>query len=114
MKTHFMTKAGRACHLKSVGRNTDNTFAVDCGFCMKKPAFKVAEDAALIAKQEAFDAQEPTAVHEPWGEGMMSCRSCGHMKFRETDRSCYGHYSNHVCANCGNVESRLTETGMSF
>jgi hypothetical protein len=114
MKTHYMTKTGRACHLTSVGRNTDNTFAVTCGFCMKKPEFKAAEDAALIAKQEAFDAQVPSMVREPWKAGAMKCSECGHERFRHGDRTCYGHYDNWHCAACGHVESRLTETGMSF
>lgn len=60
-------------------------------------------------------AQVPRTRIEPWKPGVfMLCSECKHGYFRIGDRTCYGHYQDYVCANCGHKESRLTEKGMSF
>lgn len=113
-KIHFEINGNPAC-----GRGTRthaSVTQVTCGLCAQKDAYIEAMAKAQADKMERFLAQEPRAMIEPWHEGRvtMSCGECGHMKFREADRTCYGHYANYVCANCGHTESRLTETGMSF
>lgn len=113
MKTHYTPGGGTtACGHK--GRVSGNVFAVDCRLCARKLVFIEAQAKAAAEKMERFLAQEPVAVKEPWKDGHMTCKECGHDKFRHADRTCYGHYDNWTCAKCGANESRLTETGMSF
>lgn len=114
MRTHYEHGPhGTACG-RAASRTTTNTYAVDCRACGKTPAFIAAQETAAAVKMERFLAQEPVVTREPWREGNIKCSECGHDKFREADRTCYGHYSNHVCGRCGHTESRLTETGRSF
>lgn len=111
-KTHLATNGVSAC-LRGT-RTTTNVRQVDCRICQGTQVFmdlKAFDDAQ---REAAFEAQTPRKVAEPWKEGGMVCSGCGWTFFREADRSCYGHYANYVCAQCGHVESRLTETGMSF
>jgi hypothetical protein len=115
-KTHFQLEGTIAACGRSPKKwaLTDNALRVTCGQCATKPAYIDALAVAAAEKMERFLAQEPRTIKEPWMEGTMTCSNCGGEKFREADRTCYGHYSNHVCADCGHNESRLTETGMSF
>jgi hypothetical protein len=124
-KTHYKLNNGPACRSAADHRYpnrrfrlTDDVTRVDCGACAKRSEVIEAKATAAILKAEAFNAQEPRKVSEPWrqpyGSVPMVCKSCGNDTFREADRTCYGHYANWVCAACGNTESRLTETGMSF
>lgn len=114
MKTHFRFNGEAECGIDSK-RLTNLANEVNCKKCMKKKAFKYA-----IAEYEAqhmrnFMAQPGRTIMEPWKHGeFMSCSSCGGNYFRTGDRTCYGHYDNFHCIKCGHVESRLTETGMSF
>jgi hypothetical protein len=113
VKYHFVVESGLAC-----GRQgkviTDRVGKVTCLNCQKSPEFieaKAEVDAQLHA---AFLAQTPREYREPWGEGVIRCSECGGQEFRMGNRTCYGHYQNYHCGACGHVESRLTETGMSF
>ncbi len=116
MKIHFSLEGPAvACRFKAK-RWTALVSRVDCLRCQKTPEFIEVKAAADKVKQEAFDAQEPRIIREPWHQEVvyMVCKACGHNLFRYRGRSCMGHYEDHVCSRCGNVESRLTETGMSF
>ncbi len=113
-KIHFNINNRSACGRGTWLSQPDLVSMVDCLACMKQPEYIKAKEAHDAARKAAFDAQEPRTVIEPWKRSeVMSCKSCGGDKFRQGDRTCYGHYDNWVCANCGNTESRLTETGMS-
>jgi hypothetical protein len=114
MRTHFALIATGHSVCGRGFRVTDRTPEVDCQLCLNSEQFEQANAAYLHAKDKAFWEQTPKPMREPWREGLMTCSKCSHQLFRDRDRSCYGHYSNHQCANCGHVESRLTETGMSF
>lgn len=92
---------------------SDNTFRTTCLRCASQPEFIDAQAKAAAAKMEAFLAQPPREFREPWRDGTITC-DCGSTMFREADRTCYGHYANYTCAECGANQSRLTETGMSF
>lgn len=109
-KVHFNKGCGRG----TGNFVTDNVNRVTCRTCGSREAFIDAKAKAEAEKMEAFLAQEPRAVKEPWRDGNIECTQCGWDLFRMTDRTCYGHYDNWVCAACGYTESRLTETGMSF
>jgi hypothetical protein len=116
MRTHFAidTTTGliSAC---GRGKRIDlNVYRVDCGLCKQKAMFIDAHAAAETEREAAFMRQEPRIIPEPWRDGHLVCRNCGGDQFRVGDRTCYGHYQDYVCAGCGNKESRLTETGMSF
>lgn len=116
MKTHYTPDNSNetACGRESK-RVTTNTFEVDCRSCIIRNSFQQAHHLAGIEKEKRFLAQPGRTIMEPWRHGeFMSCKSCGGNYFRTGDRTCYGHYDNFHCINCGNVESRLTETGMSF
>jgi hypothetical protein len=110
MKTHLTQGCNRGKRL------TTDVYQVDCEACKRTVPFQVAKEAADAAKQAAFLEQTPRHFREPWyqEDKLIACRFCGGILFRQADRTCYGHYANYVCANCGNTESRLTETGMSF
>ena len=118
MKTHFAVKVAFSTEFASScgrGKRMDtNVYDVTCGLCKQRSAFILAKDEADSARHKRFMESIPTRVREPWREGNIECRGCGSDLFRHGDRTCYGHYDNFVCANCGNVESRLTEIGMSF
>lgn len=115
-KPPFDTTARSLCGAGT--RRTENVWNVDCLNCQKSDVFILAMDEAKREKHERFLAQTPREFAEPWhqpyGERKIECKSCGGNTFRQGDRTCYGHYDNFHCSNCGNVESRLTETGMSF
>lgn len=120
MKTHYYDGNKNACGQpvsmrpdRSLRINT-NTFEVDCGSCILRNSFQEAHQKAVLKKERQFMEQIPRQIREPWREGNIECRSCGSNFFRVGDRTCYGHYDNFHCSNCGHVESRLTETGMSF
>ena len=116
MKTHYEHGPhGTACGRAS-SKTTTNTLSVDCQSCIIRNSFQEAHQRAVLAKERAFLAQTPIRINEPWGEGkaIVVCSQCKGDLFRIGDRTCYGHYDNYHCAKCGNVESRLTETGMSF
>jgi hypothetical protein len=117
MKVHFSTPTGAACG-RVVRRISAKVRDVDCKVCMLSDAYAEAKQLDDADREAAFWAQEPRKVSEPWhqpyGSVPMVCKGCGNDTFREADRSCYGHYANWVCAACGDTESRLTETGMSF
>lgn len=118
MRTHFAVKppmdatAVAAC---GRGKRVDsNVYRVDCLNCQKQDPYILAKDEADSARHAAFMAQVPSRLGEPWKEGHIICRNCGGDQFRVGDRTCYGHYQDYVCADCGGKESRLTETGMCF
>lgn len=111
MKTHFGTEKFSACNRGKVV--TEHTRQVTCLLCQDTDLFKRAKVTADIARQEAFMAQEPRQHSAQFG-GPVTCSSCAGTQFRIGERSCYGHYENYHCANCGHVESRMTETGMCF
>lgn len=115
MKRHYVTERGNACGRQG-GWTTERAGDVTCLNCQKRPEYITAENERQTQKKAAFDAQEPRMVREPWHQEVvyMVCRDCGHNLFRNGDRTCYGHFQSYHCARCGNVESRLTETGMSF
>lgn len=113
MRTHLsMGIAGTECGRGK--RSSRNVFDVDCQLCQNTDRYRVALVIAKERKEAAFQAQTPREVREPWREGVITCRECQGTQFRERDRTCYGHYANYQCSNCEHVESRLTETGMSF
>lgn len=114
MKSHFGTATGTACNRGKV--TTENVRQVTCRLCQATPLFQRAKVTNDLARKAAFDAQEPRQLREPWHRETkpMVCSTCGNDTFREGDRTCMGHYASFHCASCGNVESRLTETGMSF
>lgn len=113
-KTHYQHGPhGNACGRAS-NSHTTNVYRVTCLSCQKSDQFLAAREIADSARHQAFMAQEPRVISEPWKYGNVVCRECNGDKFRIGDRTCYGHYENFHCANCGHVESRLTETGMAF
>jgi DNA-directed RNA polymerase subunit RPC12/RpoP len=111
-RIHFKSNDLAACGRGT--RLTENVHQVDCRACGKRPEYIDAMATAQAAKLEAFLAQEPREFAEPWREGKIVCGGCMGTLFREADRTCYGHYANYVCAQCGETTQRLTETGMSF
>lgn len=113
-KTHFGTATMSVCGRGK--RGVENVYRVTCSLCLNHPLYERAKSTADIAKREAFEAQTPREFREPWHteDKPMVCKVCDGKLFREGDRTCYGHYANFHCANCGHIESRLTETGMSF
>ena len=118
-KTHFAVPAtgggtDPSCGRGFNSRRSDSVSRVDCIACRRTPEFQSAEAEDSRAREAAFMAQEPRTFGEPWREGIIVCRECQGDTFRRGDRTCYGHYENFHCASCGHVESRLTETGMSF
>jgi hypothetical protein len=114
MKTHLDVGGRAVC--KRGANITRNVYNVTCLLCTDTSFYRQAKVTADVAKQAAFEAQEPRKHIEPWHQGQvpMVCKACGNDTFREADRTCYGHYANFVCAGCGLTESRLTEKGMSF
>lgn len=120
MRTHFAVKVAFSTEVvASCGRGSrvdSNVYNVDCLACQKRDAYILAKDEADSKRHAAFMAQEPRQFMEPWHteKKAMRCRNCGNGTFRMGDRTCYGHYQDYVCAECGHKESRLTETGMSF
>jgi hypothetical protein len=113
-KTHFVSPHRPdtpACRL-SKGRTTDNPFQVTCSLCKGTTRWFEALANAQAAKKAAFEAQVPTQHSDFMGRPIMC--SCGNDTFRYQGRSCMGHYEDYVCSNCGAINSRLTETGMSF
>lgn len=115
MKIHYEHGPhGNACG-RTGQRSSTSIYAVTCLNCQKSGQFIEAKKVAERVKHERFMSQEPHEVREPWRDGLpMVCSGCGDVLFRDMDRSCFGHYDNWQCANCQHVESRLTETGMSF
>lgn len=111
MKTHMSINGGTACNRGKIV--TENVRQVTCLLCKDTPVFIEIKENADAARHQAFMAQEPRACSAQFG-GPVTCSSCAGTLFRIGDRSCYGHYENYHCANCGHVESRLTETGMCF
>lgn len=114
MKYHFEVNGKSAC-----GRGKNATAiarAVTCLVCKSRPDFIAAKAESDAARQAAFEAQVPREFAEPWHPRPVTivCRECDGRLFRQGDRTCHGHYANYHCAACGHVESRLTETGMSF
>lgn len=118
MKLHFAVKVPFSTeHAAACGRGariTDAVQRVDCLNCKKQDSYILAKDESDAYNHSAFMAQVPREFKEPWNDGNVKCRNCGCVLFREGDRTCYGHYQNFHCSFCGHVESRLTETGMSF
>lgn len=115
-KTHYEHGPhGNACGRAS-SKSTPNVNRVDCLACKKSDQFIAAKEEWDKRRHEAFMATEPRTFGEPWGKygEVIVCKSCGGNTFRMGDRTCYGHYDNFHCSNCDNIESRLTETGMSF
>lgn len=115
MKTHYEHGPhGTACGRAS-SKTTTNVYRVDCLVCQNRDQFLAAKKIADDAKQAKFMAQVAKPYMEPWQPGeFIICSECKGGNFRLGDRTCYGHYDNFHCANCGHVESRLTETGMMF
>lgn len=113
-KIHFNPENRTAAVCGRTGRMTEDVNRVTCLSCKRDEVFKLCMEVQLGKEAEAFLAQEPREVKEPWKEGVMTCGVCLGTLFRESNRTCYGHYANYVCAACGGNESRLTETGMSF
>lgn len=117
-KTHFSIDPANSLAV-ACGRSVNDhgqtpfTARVTCGTCKSRDAFKEQEVKDKAAKHERFMAQEPREYREPWRDGLIT-DSQGHTLFRMGDRTCYGHYENFHCSECGEVVSRLTETGMSF
>lgn len=112
LKTHYRHNGESECGTQS-SHLTNHAHEVSCGRCKRKPGFQYAMMAFESAKAQAFTAQVPRRISEPWRDGNIVCE-CGNDTFRIGDRSCYGHYDNYHCAECGEIQSRLTETGMSF
>lgn len=112
-KTHLKTATGAACG-RAAKFTSEHVNRVTCLNCKNQPEYINAAAEATARETEAFLAQEPRVFTEPWKPGTITCSTCLGTLFREGNRTCYGHYANYVCANCGGVESRLTETGMSF
>lgn len=114
LKMHWTDskKGGPACGRGQ--RVSDNVYAVTCDTCRGREDYHDAWREAEAKRYEAFMAQEPRQFREPWRDGNIVCRECNGELFRIGDRTCYGHYENYHCANCGHIEERLTETGMSF
>lgn len=114
MKRHLaIGPHGNACG--RVGKHTTtNVYNVTCLNCQKNDQFIEAKRISDEVKQRQFMEQMPRVIREPWWDGDIECRSCGGKYFRHGDRTCYGHYDNFHCSNCGHVESRLTEIGMAF
>lgn len=113
-KIHFRGKnALPVCGRNAVWSATEVN-RVTCLNCKKQQEFIDAQTEALATEAEAFLAQEPRVVKEPWKDGNITCRNCLGDLFREANRTCHGHYLNFVCANCGETTERLSETGMSF
>lgn len=113
MKTHYEHGPhGNACGRAS-SNSTTEPHRVTCLVCQKSDQFLAAKSVADAAKHEAFMAQTPRQFREPWKSGNIVCE-CGSDLFRMGNRTCYGHYQNYHCSACGHIESRLTETGMSF
>lgn len=110
-KTHFINGCGRERKVAAVSQ-------VTCLVCQATPQFIETKANTDAARQAAFEAQVPRTFSEPWhqpyGKVPLTCKNCAGRLFRQGDRTCYGHYDNFHCASCGHVESRLTETGMSF
>lgn len=115
LKTHYEHGPhGTACGRAST-HTTTNVYRVTCLSCKSRDQFLVSLKIADDARKAAFEAQVPRQFDEPWHRDQkIICKSCGGDTFRHGGRTCYGHYDNWHCANCDNVESRLTETGMSF
>lgn len=114
MKTHYEHGPhGTACGRASTMTTTD-VYRVTCLVCQSRDQFLAAKKVADEVRRTAFEAQVPRNFSEPWREGIIICRSCGSENFRQGERTCYGHYDNFHCSNCGHVESRLTETGRAF
>jgi hypothetical protein len=117
-KLHFEIANGVACGRAVVTGTwvTPKVYRVTCLNCKTTPEFFDAKAEQDAARKAAFEAQEPRQYIEPWRSNTvaMVCSECSGQLFREGDRTCYGHYANYHCAACGHVESRLTETGMSF
>lgn len=118
-KTHWYNGTKNVCgqpvnmlHDRSLNINT-NTFRTDCGSCILRNEFQEAHQKAVLAKEAAFQAQEPREYGEPWKDGVITCKN-GHTLLRYRGRSCYGHYDDWECSQCEDKPSRLTETGMSF
>jgi hypothetical protein len=112
-KTHYAHGPhGNACKRASA-KGTTNVYRVDCLACQKSDQFTAAKVEADAKRHETFMAQEPREFGEPWKDGIITCMM-GHTLFRYAGRSCYGHYDEYVCAECGDAQSRLTEAGMSF
>lgn len=125
LKTHYEHGPhGNACGRASA-RSTTEAGRVTCLACQKSDQFIAAKKVADESRKAAFEAQKPHKIAEPWKQGHIICSGfvydlsdalskCGNDLFREGDRSCYGHYQSFHCSKCGHIESRLTETGMSF
>ena len=117
MKTHFAVPVAFSTEVvASCGRGKrldSNVYRVDCELCKNRDAYILAKEEADRKKHDAFIAQTPRQFGEPWKDGIIVCQN-GHDLFRYRGRSCYGHYDDFVCSECGDVQSRLTETGMSF
>lgn len=112
-KTHYAHGPhGNACKRASA-KGTTNVYRVDCLACQKSDQFTAAKAEADAKRHETFMAQVPREFKEPWHEGNIECPQ-GHRLFRLGDRTCYGHYENFHCAECGEVVQRMTERGMMF
>jgi hypothetical protein len=116
-KRHFVNGVITACNRDVVAgtwtaRGVSDTTCLNCKgsrLWLEASAKDAAERAA------AFEAQVPRSFNEPWKSGVpMVCKGCGGFLFRDAGRSCHGHYQDFTCSDCGHIESRLTETGMSF
>lgn len=120
-KTHFAIRPPYdSSETSACGRGkevymTSDAFGVTCIPCQNRDEFILAKDEAELERHKAFMAKEPRVYREPWGAlDNITCRICNGDKFRIGPRGLYGHYENYHCAECGHVESRLTEKGMSF
>lgn len=118
-KTHFSVDPANSLDV-ACGRNV-NDFGqtpfverVTCQSCKGKGEYNRALRDHLLLKEQRFLAQAPREYREPWNDGNIACRECSGVLFRIGDRTCYGHYENYHCDECGHVESRMTERGMSF
>jgi hypothetical protein len=120
-KTHFSIDPANSLAV-ACGRTVNDhgqtpfTDRVTCLACQSRSEYLDQKVKDAARKHERFMAQTPRRIQEPWHEDgkLMVCRECGNDTFRIGDRTCYGHYQNYHCADCAHVESRLTETGMSF
>lgn len=109
MKTHFATgPVTTGCGIGK--RTTTNVYRVDCLKCQDKPAYITARTQADEAREAAFWAQEPHAVHNPWTQENLVCRDCGGDKFRDKGRDLWTFWF--VCSECGKQQGYPTETGM--
>lgn len=116
MKTHLAitSPTGVASACGRGARMDTSASRTTCLNCQRQPEYIEAKANADAKAEAAFWAQTPGPARGQFDTENIVCRECDGDMFRPKGRSCYGHYEDYKCANCGHVTSRITETGMSF